>query len=133
MVAPPLTGMNLLHAVDATGVKEDTLAERGLTRVDMGGNADISNSADLFHNSLKPLFKNDTLFCPVACRFDLKRPHTSDSSMVISRDSLLLSGFNRQAAGANPRSLYARNHHSITAMYANAREMCFSGQKITES
>ena len=33
---------DLLHAVDAAGVEEDPLAEGGLARVDVGGNADIA-------------------------------------------------------------------------------------------
>ncbi len=34
--------VDLAHAVDAAGVEQDPLAQRGLARVDVGGNADIA-------------------------------------------------------------------------------------------
>ena len=33
--------LDFLHAVDAAGVEQDPLAERGLARVDVGRNADV--------------------------------------------------------------------------------------------
>ena len=42
MVAPAAVAMHFLHAVDSARVVQDPLAQRGLARVDVGRNADIS-------------------------------------------------------------------------------------------
>ena len=38
-----------LYAVDSPGVEQDALAERGLARVDMGGNTNVSDFAYVLH------------------------------------------------------------------------------------
>ena len=44
--------MHLLHAVDAAGIEQDPLAERGLARVDVGRNADVSQFCQIHNPSL---------------------------------------------------------------------------------
>ena len=45
MVAPSPPPLDLLDLVDAAGVEQDPLAERGLARVDVGRDADVANFA----------------------------------------------------------------------------------------
>ena len=49
MVAPP-AALHLVDAVDAAGVEQDPLAERGFARVDMGGNSDIPQHFQVHEN-----------------------------------------------------------------------------------
>ena len=50
----PALALDLLHAVDAAGIVEDPLAERGLARVDVGGNADITQLGNIHSYTFRP-------------------------------------------------------------------------------